>query len=65
MAKVPAARSLQVMPSPIVVAQVPQAVTLPKTATDAELRLIAGLMLILLSLLMLAAGRLRFGWRVH
>jgi LPXTG-motif cell wall-anchored protein len=34
---------------------------LPKTATDAELRLIAGLMLILLSLLMFAAGRLRFG----
>jgi Ca-activated chloride channel family protein len=42
------------------VAQAPQAVTLPKTATDAELRLFAGLMLILVSLLMFALGRLRF-----
>jgi Ca-activated chloride channel family protein len=42
------------------VAQTPQAVTLPKTATDAELRLLAGLALILISLLLLALGRLRF-----
>jgi Ca-activated chloride channel family protein len=59
-AKVAAARSLQVLPQPMVVAQAPQAVTLPKTATDAELRLFAGLALILISLLLLALGRLRF-----
>jgi Ca-activated chloride channel family protein len=59
-AKMAHARSVQVMPQPMVVAQTPQAVTLPKTATDAELRLFAGLALILISLLLLALGRLRF-----
>jgi Ca-activated chloride channel family protein len=60
-AKAASTRSLQVVPQPMVVAQAPQAVTLPKTATDAELRLFAGLMLILVSLLMFAFGRMRFG----
>lgn len=59
-AKVAATRSMHVLPQPMVVAQAPQAVTLPKTATDAELRLFAGLALILISLLLLALGRLRF-----
>lgn len=59
-AKVAQARSLQVVPQPLVAAQAPQGVTLPKTATDAELRLFAGLALILMSLLLLALGRLRF-----
>jgi Ca-activated chloride channel family protein len=58
-AKMAHGRSVQVMPQPMVVAQAPQAVTLPKTATDAELRLFAGLALILISLLLLALGRLR------
>jgi Ca-activated chloride channel family protein len=59
-AKAKHARSVQVAAAPMVVAQSPQAVTLPKTATDAELRLFAGLALILMSLLILAFGRLRF-----
>ena len=45
----------------MVVAQAPNGVALPKTATDAELRLFAGLALILASLLLLAFGRTRFG----
>jgi Ca-activated chloride channel family protein len=55
------ARSLHLVPQAMVVAQAPNGVTLPKTATDAELRLLAGLALILMSLLLLALGRLR--WR--
>jgi Ca-activated chloride channel family protein len=58
-AKAKHARSVQVAAAPMVVAQAPRAVTLPKTATDAELRLFAGLALILMSLLLLAFGRLR------
>ncbi len=49
----------QLAVAPVVIGQAPQAVTLPKTATDAELRLFAGLLLILASLLMLTLGHLR------
>jgi LPXTG-motif cell wall-anchored protein len=37
-----------------------QAVALPKTATDAELRMMLGLTLLALGLLLLMARRLRF-----
>jgi Ca-activated chloride channel family protein len=59
-AKVASTRSLQVVPQSMVVAQAPNGVALPRTATDAELRLFAGLALIFASLLLLAFGRMRF-----
>jgi Ca-activated chloride channel family protein len=47
-------------PRPVVMPASYQAVTLPKTATDAELRMMLGLTLLVLGLLLLMARRLRF-----
>ncbi len=58
--KVAATRSIQVAPAPTVVAAMPaQGVTLPKTATDAGLRMMIGFALVALSLIVLLITRLR------
>jgi Ca-activated chloride channel family protein len=66
--KTAATRTAPLMAAPMVVASrapVAQGVVLPKTATDAELRMIAGFILFFLSIVMLAALRWRAGltWR--
>ena len=66
--KYDAARNVPVAAAPMVVASrapLPHGVVLPKTATDAELRMIAGFVLMLLSLVMFAAlrWRTRIAWR--
>jgi Ca-activated chloride channel family protein len=58
--KVAAVRNMQVAPAPVVVARAPASgVMLPRTATDAQLRMMIGFALIALSLIVLLVTRMK------